>query len=368
MSAVRDEWTSSQRESGPRRALWIVTAGIQKLASGSEPEQRVLECGIASARLRTAVAALEWKRAGNTNIFWHPGAGGSTQGIDWASADVCIVPKFYFNEAPEPWHQACLAARNSRCPLVIDVTDFPFASEYDVIRAFYFEALKICDAVVVNSERMAEFIAPHVSRTPVVIEDAILGMMRNPEFAPAGRLRLLWFGHATNLRYLNAWLDRLRRFAMQKPCRLTVVTESGSGAREVIQNIDARCAPALEARFVEWSLEAMAAALRRCDIVIIPSDPSDPFKAGVSANRIAEALKAGRFPVASPLPSYLPFAEAAWLGADLIEGIKWALANPAEVRARIRRGQSLVSEKFAPERIGRQWRELFEKLVNSSGT
>ena len=104
-------------------------------------------------------------------------------------------------------------------------------------------------------------------------------------------------------------------------------------------------------------------ALRKCDLVLLPSDPSNSFKAGASANRIAEAINAGRFPIASPLPSYLPFSDSAWLGLDMVEGIKWALANRGEVLARIRRGQTLVAEKLSEKKIGHQWRELFESLA-----
>jgi glycosyltransferase involved in cell wall biosynthesis len=107
----------------------------------------------------------------------------------------------------------------------------------------------------------------------------------------------------------------------------------------------------------------MPVALSACDLVLLPSDPADPLKAGASANRIAEALNAGRFPVASHLPSYRAFAEAAWLGEDLVQGIEWALANPGEVLARIRRGQALVADRFAAARIGSRWRELFEGLT-----
>jgi glycosyltransferase involved in cell wall biosynthesis len=150
---------------------------------------------------------------------------------------------------------------------------------------------------------------------------------------------------------------------MRRHSRLTVVTEEGRGAEELTQDIQARFAPGFGARFIPWSLEAMRIALRGCDLVLIPSNPADPLKAGASANRIAEALRAGRFPVASPLPSYLPFAEAAWLGLDMVEGIKWTVANRGEVLARIRRGQALVAEKLSEKKIGRQWRELFESLV-----
>lgn len=151
---------------------------------------------------------------------------------------------------------------------------------------------------------------------------------------------------------------------MRNRCRLTVVTLDGVGAEQWTRDIEARHAPALEARFIVWTLEAMRSALRKCDLVLLPSDPSHPLKAGASANRIAEALNAGRFPVASPLRSYLPFADAAWLGDDLVEGIEWALAHRGEVLARIRRGQARVAEGFAADKIGRRWRELLESLVD----
>jgi hypothetical protein len=337
----------------------MVPPEVAAVASGQEPEQTLLRYRMASVRMRVAVAAVEWKRRGNENVFWDPGAG---EDIDWSLTKVCVVPKFFFDVPPQPWAEACADARKRGCPVVIDICDYPFARS-EQVQSFYSEALKICDAVVVNSERMAELMAPHVSGRPLIIEDAILGAPRNPEFAPAGRLRLLWFGHPANVRYLDLWLDSLVRFARELPCRLTVVTEAGAGAEEVTQQIEARFRPALEARFIEWSLEAMAGALRRTDLVLIPSDPSDSLKAGVSANRIAETLNAGRFAIASPLHSYQAFSDAAWLGADAIEGIRWALANRIEVRARIRRGQALVAEKYAAEGIGRQWCELLERLA-----
>src|SRR5262245_5167629 len=332
-----------------------------QFASRDDPEQSLLECTVASARLRTAVAALEWKRCGNENVFWDPAAASFPQ-----DAGVCVVPKYYHDLPLQPWLDACLAAKARGCRLVIDVSDYPFRKPAPV-PAFYSEALKICDAVVANSRKMGELIAPHTPRQPLVIEDAILGSMGEPAFAPASTVELLWFGHPTNLPYLDAVIGPLARLASRRRCRLTIVTEDSAEARGVVQAINSRFAPALEVRLSPWSLEAQRCAMRECDLVLIPSDPADAFKAGASANRIAEALNAGRFPVASRLPSYLSFGNAAWLGQDLVQGIEWALANPAEVLERIRRGQALVAEQFAADRIGRQWRELFEGLAASTG-
>lgn len=348
------------------KALWLIAPVVMELASRDDPEQALLACPMASARLRIAVAALDWKRRGNENVFLDPGAIDLRQDIDWKVARVCVVPKYYHDAPLRPWLDACSKAKSSGCRLVIDISDYPFKKPPPV-PAFYSEALRICDAVVVNSEHMAELMTPHTSHRPLVIDDAILGALGSAEFAPGERLELLWFGHPTNLDYLEACFEGLARFSRARRCRLTIVTEGGRAAVQWTQEIPARFDYAFETQFIPWSLEAMPVAFRNCDLVLIPSDPADPFKAGASANRIAETLNAGRFPVASPLRSYQQFADAAWLGQDLVQGIEWALANRDEVRSRIRRGQVVVMEQFAAGRIGRQWLELFEGLMSSRG-
>jgi glycosyltransferase involved in cell wall biosynthesis len=346
------------------KTVWLIPPFVAPFASGADPEQSLLACPRASARLRIAVAASEWRRRGNQNTYWDPG---STRGVpDWKTAHLCVVPKYYHDIPLRPWLDACLGAKAGGCRLVIDICDNPFAKPPPV-PDFYSRALKDCDAVVVNSGRMAELMASRSARQLLVIEDAILAPMGKPAFAPAGRIELLWFGHPTNFPYLDAGIEALARFASAKPCRLTIVTEDGVGGAEWARDVQAHLAPALEARFIPWSLAGLQLALQECDLVLIPSDPEDPLKAGASANRIAEALNAGRFAVASPVPSYLAFADSAWLGRDLVQGIEWALGHREEALARIGRGQALVADKFAADRIGRQWCDLFENLARPSG-
>lgn len=106
-------------------------------------------------------------------------------------------------------------------------------------------------------------------------------------------------------------------------------------------------------------------ALRQCDLVLIPGDPQVPLKSGVSSNRLAEAIQAGRLAAASPLASYLPFQDCAWLGEDLVAGIRWAMANRGETLVRIRRGQQRVAERLDSAAIGGQWRRLFGELASA---
>lgn len=348
------------------RAVWLLPPGAMQFASDHEPERGLLDCYLASVRLRVAVAALEWRQCGNENVFLDPAGIASTRSIGWETADICVVPKYYYDMPLQPWLDACAAAQASDCSLVVDVCDYPYRKP-EGVQTFYTRVLQTCDAVVVNSDRMGELVAPHAPRRPLVIEDAILGSLAEPAFAPGASVELLWFGHPTNLTFLDAGIKALARFASQRRCRLTLVTEDSLDIARWIQAINAQFAPAFDARLIPWSLETQRRALHECDLVLIPSDPADALKAGASANRIAEVLNAGRFAVASPLPSYLAFADAAWLGQDLVQGIEWALAARDEVLSRIRRGQTLVNEKFAAGRIARQWVELFDGLLSSRG-
>jgi hypothetical protein len=345
-------------------ALWLVPPVVAQDASRVKPEAALLASHLASVRLRAGVAASAWQHAGHRNILLNPEDPVAVARVDFAAAPLCIVGKFFLDAEPAAWLDACARVKRSGGRLVLDICDYPFAEKPPAVTRFYAEALRQCDAVTVNSARMAELLAPHALQPPQVIEDAVLATPQRPEFAPGDLLELLWFGHPSNLRYLDRALGALAGYSEHQRCRLQVVTAPGYGVEQAVQGINARCAPRFEARFIPWSIEATRIALRQCDLVLIPGDPTDPLKSGVSSNRLGEALQAGRLPVASPLASYLPFGEAAWLGDDLVAGVEWAIANRGEVLARIRRGQALVSEKLAPAGIGRQWCTLFESLAS----
>lgn len=343
------------------KVIWLVGPLAAGHVSGQNPEASLLACPLASARLRLGVAADAWRREGNENRFVEPASPNAREAIE-RGAQICVMPKFSIDLPLAPWIAACRAAKDSGARLLVDVCDYPFRPKPDVVDEFYKLALGMADALVVNSVRMAEQMAPHFARTPVVIADAVLDPMAKPAFGPAKRLNLLWFGHPSNLRFLEPCINELIASA-PRPCRLVIVTQDGHGAREAAQQLQARFGPDFETRFVEWSLQATRRELAACDLALLPGVPDDAKKSAVSANRLAEILNAGRFPVASPMHSYLEFENGAWLGDNLMEGIRWAQANPAAVLERIARGQTLVAEKYAKEKLGNQWCKVLKEVA-----
>lgn len=341
--------------------LWLLPAPVAKSIEGGDQEQRLLNLILASARLRAGVASTFALRAGHSNVFLDGDDPLAVSRVDFDAIDLCVVTKFFGTSNARQWLDVLGRLVKNKRKVLLDICEYPFIDKKNTaIADFYKKALPYCDVMTVNSARMKELMAPHLGRTPLVIEDAILEPVQKPQFAPGKVLKLLWFGHPTNFNYLGALLPALTTFSEQQDCQLTIV--SSPEIKEKVPVIGKRLSPHFSTRFMPWSFKTQREALVDCDLVLIPGDPADPRKSGVSSNRIAETLQAGRFPVASPLGSYLHFEQASWLGKDLVSGIAFALSNPQEVLTRIRRGQALVKAAVMPGVLGKQWVALFESL------
>ena len=340
--------------------LWLLPSPIAKSLAGEEPEHRMLNLPLASARLRGGVASTFALRAGHRNVFLNADDEAAVNSTDFDAVDLCVVTKF-MGKNNALWLDILGRLAKNKRKILLDICEYPFVAKKNTgIAEFYKKALPYCDVMTVNSTRMQELMAPHLRRPPLVIEDAILEPVQKPAFAPGKILKLLWFGHPTNFNYLGELLPSLKAFSQQQDCQLTIV--SSAELKEKVPAVDKRISARFSTRFIPWSFKTQREALADCDLVLIPGDPADPRKSGVSSNRIAETLQAGRFPVATALGSYLPYEQAAWLGKDLIAGIEFAVSQPQEVLARIRRGQALVKATVMPGIVGKQWLALFESL------
>jgi glycosyltransferase involved in cell wall biosynthesis len=194
-----------------------------------------------------------------------------------------------------------------------------------------------------------------------VIEDPYETAQAPPRFSPGEPLRLVWFGvFAAPLKsYLESELSGIARRTSARAMELAFVTyaEAAPLVKE-LEHAVRRVSPCFSINHVPWSLETMALELARADLVLLPQDASSPWGRVKSHNRLVEAIRAGRFAIASPIPSYLELASYAWVGTDLAAGIEWALQHPIEVQERLEAGQAYVAERFAPAVIGAKWAEL----------
>jgi hypothetical protein len=209
----------------------------------------------------------------------------------------------------------------------------------------YRRMLETVDVVIASTEEMASVIKVETGRDATIIYDSYEFDEKEPSFEPNGPLKLLWFGHPSNLNSLLAIWPKLNDNVM-------IVT-----AKEVQGKIkmDGEAVP-----IVAYSEENLLKALDMCDAVIIPSEMGARQKVK-SPNRLIEAVRRGKYVLADSLPSYMPFDKWMWLG-DIPKGIEMLkLQEKDTIEGRIRDAQAYIRETHDPELIGKQWEEVLSE-------
>lgn len=254
--------------------------------------------------------------------------------------------------------------------LVFDQTDNLFA---DQRRDYTLRMLELADAVTTSSTILGTLIQDHAGRASSLIPDPLEGERGEPAFAvrwaglwsrlgrtPNTPLRLLGFGgQPTSFRALMCWRTELARFASRQPLQLEVVMNP---LPEIEADVAQLTCDGIATTLHAWSPAVMAGRLGACDLVLLPTDTTDPRSFTSSANRLVTALRAGRFPVAGPIPSYLEFADSAWVGDNPVSGMDWALTHPQAVLERLRAGQAHLEQSFSIKAVAAAWGAVFEAV------
>jgi hypothetical protein len=263
---------------------------------------------------------------------------------------------------------------------IADVCDDRFA--HAVLGPYWSELVRSVDHVVTCSDELAGIIRERTAVAVSCVGDPVEGAQAAARFVPprrrgwlarvAGRtgfaaaaarpLRVLWYGHPTNFDELAAFVPRLAAWAQSQTridrIEFTIVSAPGFGAEAFAARSTDAGANRMQVLFVPWSRDTQARALEACDLVVIPATLDSAEKRVKSANRLTEALWAGRHVLAHPVPAYLPFRECAWIGEDLLAGLAAALDAPQPVSERIRNGQGLIGRDYSPQAVGARWAQI----------
>jgi glycosyltransferase involved in cell wall biosynthesis len=273
---------------------------------------------------------------------------------------------------PAATYRRLIELIRERRHIVFSIADDHFDDAH--FRDFYAEALPDCLAVTTISERLAQTLRKLTSSPVLVAPEPCEGARGLPHAfaarkppAPLAwlarriglsedlwRMRLLWFGYPANLAPLIELLPALQDLARKHSLSLTCVTQPVAE----IAALTREDSP-LRVHFIPWTPTVMDAVISTSDVVLIPAHYRDPVKQAKSPNRLVAGLHGGRFVVAHPLPAYAPYADFAWIGEDLCEGIEWAIKHPREVVERIARGQAYIDQKHSPEAVARFWLDVF---------
>jgi hypothetical protein len=249
-------------------------------------------------------------------------------------------------------------ARADRKPIVVDICDDHFRLEY--FRGLVHEA----DFLTAPTETMAALVRQHSGSQCTVIPDPFEGLRGAPRvYRDAGgarELRLLWFGARGNLPALFQALPQLVQSGIR--CELEIISDGGRDLELASASWNERGGRTLWLTCTEWSPASMREGLEHCDVVVLPAATDDPQKRVKSPNRVIEGLQAGRFVIASPLPSYLEFSSYAWISNDLAEGVRWVIGAPNEALARIVSGQAHIEKMYSPASVAQLWHKLLNGM------
>jgi glycosyltransferase involved in cell wall biosynthesis len=342
-----------------------------------EKTQRGLTSKWASVRYRLLIpaAVLEAQQWDSRVSYFGAQTNQRTVAARFSNTDIVILGKFVppaGQIATSSQHLVKLleALRGNGVRIISDFCDDHFL--HAELGPAYVSLLNAADAATASTPGLAAVLLEHGASIVHTITDPVEGerkniVVRNREAGPAtpaSPLRLLWYGHQANLATLSFGLPQIERLLNHYPVSLTIVA-SGERTRLLAQEVDAVWkARGSACRFVPWTTEVVFAELARCDAVLIPSNPHDPLKAIKSPNRFSEAVWAGRFVVAHPLPAYEELAAFGWVGEDLAQGLEWYVERSDEAAARVHAGQSMIEKRFSRAAVADAWKNAISSTMD----
>jgi SAM-dependent methyltransferase len=226
--------------------------------------------------------------------------------------------------------------------------------------------LRGADRVVTSTPELAEAVRTLGGRDVALVADPYEGPRGEPAWRPdADRLKVLWFGHPSNLDTTGRLVAELGALGRERPIQLTLISGGVPDLLRRCKELNQRWRPVLTLRYEEWSPEVLWAALAATDLVVIPSLPDAAAKLLKSPNRMVESLWAGRCVVANPLPAYAAFASWAFVHDSIRGGLARALAEQDRIVDRVRAAQAYIAEAHAPDRIGEAWERAIAEAIDA---
>ena len=259
-------------------------------------------------------------------------------------------------------------------PVVADLSD-DYAALADALGAPYLRTYQATllerHDITVPCTALQERFAGEAAGSVTVIEDPFESpAARAPRTTASDPLRLCWFGTlgSANIDMVADSLERIAQGLRDIAVHLEMVTHrQRRGMVQALADRLARAHPGFGVAHTDWSLERTWAAIERCDFVILPQDHLGQAGRVKSHNRLVETIRGGRLAVASPIASYLELGAYAWVGEDLVEGLRWAMARPEEALQRVVAGQRAVEQRFSPAVIGEKWAQALQLSAAASG-
>lgn len=274
------------------------------------------------------------------------------------NSDILIIGKLKStsNTSIEFWINKIKLAKQNNAKIVIDYTDNHLQLNDFFYRPFYEKLIPYVDEAVVSSNLLKLQLANLLKKPITVIEDAIEISSIKPNIKNLNTLNILWFGHSSNINYLVKFINSWNNLNN----KTTLYILSNHEGLAFLNQSQINIPQNLSIQIGIWSVDKMVEAAKFCDLVIIPSDPNDPRKAGASSNRLITSLALGLPTAADKLDSYNEFDNyfvdiRSKEFEDLIE-------KPNSFHGQVLNAQEKIIPNFSQKNISQKWIHFFEKF------
>jgi len=262
------------------------------------------------------------------------------------------------------------------CPILIQYSD-NILSEKNILSEFYAEIFKMANAIIYPSSalmRLNKDKAPEQCKTTVIRDPWQLESLQTPRSLKAKQeCKIVWYGSAKNTKYLLKCLPKLLlNSPKNRAFELTILglKISHDLIKNFIQQQSLKVPSNWNIRMVTWNHsrqpQQLEEEITRAHIALIPSDPTDPLKAGVSHNRLVDALRGGCIPIASPMDSYLELGDIALLGNEMDLLLKEAIDSYDSLSSKIIEKRDELLKEFDPESNKQAWTQLLRDVISTS--
>ena len=293
--------------------------------------------------------------------------------------DLCIAGKIRYHESMDAnqftqFHSCCALDLKRKGAKLITIYSDHVAQAETIDSELYKNLLFLSDHIVTPSEKLKHLACNTIaglSPTSIIEDPCLLPRQEFNQLNTGEIIRLLWFGNVPNLKYLfreiqNLFLksDRSKRY------ELTILTlEVG------LRNVQHKYTSDLirsnwSLRLMSWDIEnqptQLKAELSRAHITLLPSDPLDPQKNGVSHNRLIDSIQSGCIAIASPVDSYIELASVSLIGDNFPKLLNFAVANYPQLCNKYSKLRDAALQRFKPELNIKKWETAIQETMNSA--
>ena len=253
------------------------------------------------------------------------------------------------------WLSQIIKNKTNGSKIILDYTD-DHLNDISSTSNFYYQYLPYIDAAVTSSLYLKKALQKHFQGHIEIITDPIEVPISKPHCKTNETVNILWFGHASNIDYLkdivSQWKD------LKTKLILNILTNEDGMI--IFKKNQPSIPKNLSNNIMRWSRDAMINTAKFCNLCIIPSNPNDLKKAGVSSNRLITALALGLPTAADNLNSYNEFKD--YFIDIRSEAFDLLLNHPNNYNHLVTKAQQRIIPNFTQDKIGLEWVKFFSSL------